>query len=150
MCIRDRLVAVDAGGQAGEAAGVPAALAARRLPFQIVASAERLVAGAGDDRDPLFRVGGEVVEYPVQFEMRIRMQRVVNLRARQRHDRDRALARDYRKFQVHVCSRGFFLWRGKFAPILACSRRPMPSNYAGNLRVTGRIPVSYTHLTLPT
>src|SRR4030088_1805148 len=86
----------------------PAALPPRRLPFQIVAGAERLVAGAGDDRDPLLGIGAEIVEHLVQFEMRIRMQRVVHFRPRQRHDRDRALARNYREFQVHVCSRGFF------------------------------------------
>ncbi len=77
----DRLVAVEARGEAGKAALVPAALAARRLPFQVVAGAERLVAGAGDDRDPLLGVGGEIVEHLVEFEMRVDMQRVVALRA---------------------------------------------------------------------
>ncbi len=98
----DRLVAVEAHGQAGKAALVPAALAARRLPFQVVAGAERLVAGAGDDRHPLLRIGAEIVEHLVQFEMRIDMQRVVHFRARQRHDGDRTLARDLGEFQVHV------------------------------------------------
>jgi hypothetical protein len=108
----DRLVAVEARGQAGKAALVPAALSARRLPFQVVAGAERLVAGAGDDRDPLLGIGGEIVEHLVELEMRVGMQRVVHFGARQRHDRDRALARHLGKFQVHVCSRRFFLWRG--------------------------------------
>src|ERR1700731_4522696 len=49
------------------------------LPFQVVAGAERLVAGTGDDRDPLLGIGGEVVEHLVQFEMCIGMQRVVHL-----------------------------------------------------------------------
>ena len=49
----------------------------------------------------------EVVEHLVEFEMRVGMQRVVHFRARQRHDRDRALARHLGKFQVHVCSRVF-------------------------------------------
>src|SRR5205085_5251652 len=57
---------------------------------------------------PLFGIGGEVVEDLLQFEMRIRMQRVVHFRTRQRHGRDRALARDYRKFQIHVCSPRLF------------------------------------------
>ena len=90
----DRFVAIEARGQSGESAGVPAALAAGGLPFQVVARAERLVAGAGNDRDPLFRIGGEIVEHLVQFEMRVGMQRVVNFGARQRHDGDRAFARD--------------------------------------------------------
>src|SRR5439155_14548250 len=49
----DRLVAVEPRGEAGEAALVPAALAAGGLPFQVVARTKGLVAGAGDDRDPL-------------------------------------------------------------------------------------------------
>src|SRR5207244_11569184 len=76
----DRLVAVEARGEAGEAALVPAALAARRLPFQVVAGAECLVAGAGDDRDPLLRIGGEIVKNLVELEMRVDMQRVVHFR----------------------------------------------------------------------
>jgi hypothetical protein len=36
------------------------------------------------------------------------MQRVVNFGARQRHDRDRAFARDLRESQIHVCPRRFF------------------------------------------
>ena len=90
----DRLVAVETHGEPGEAALVPAALAARRLPFQIVSGAKRLVASAGDDRDPLLGIGGEVVEHLVEFKMRVDMQRVVHFGARQRDDRDRALARD--------------------------------------------------------
>src|SRR5712664_798629 len=103
----DRLVAVEARSQSGESAGVRAALAAGGLPFQIVAGAERLVPGAGDDRYPLLRIGGKVVEYLVQFEMRVDMQRVINFGPRQRHDRDRSLARDLGEFQVHVGSRFF-------------------------------------------
>src|SRR5258706_1805672 len=100
----DRLVAVEARVQSGKPAGIPAALSPRRLPFQVVAGTKRLVAGAGDDRDPLLGIGGKIVEHLVQLEMRVGMQRVVNLGPRQRHDRDRGLARDLAKFQVHVCS----------------------------------------------
>ncbi|MHC2774080.1 hypothetical protein ACVIM7_003571 [Bradyrhizobium liaoningense] len=71
---------------------VPAALAARRLPLQVVAGAERLVARAGDDRDPLLGVGREIVKHFLQLEMRIGVQRVVDLGPRQRDDRDRPLA----------------------------------------------------------
>jgi hypothetical protein len=78
-----------------EVALVPAAFSPRRLPFQIVAGTERLVAGAGDDRHPLLRIGRKIVEHLVEFEMRIGMQRVVHFGPRQRHDRDRALARHF-------------------------------------------------------
>ena len=40
----DRLVAVEAHRQPAKAARIPAALAARRLPFQVVAGAERPIA----------------------------------------------------------------------------------------------------------
>ncbi len=89
----ERLVTVEARGQAGEARGVPAALAAgglvhlRSLPAQNAS-----VAGAGDDRHPLLGIAGEVVEHLVQLVMRIGVQCVVNLRTRQRHDGDRSLA----------------------------------------------------------
>ena len=119
----DRLVAVEARGEAGKAALVPAALAARRLPFQIVAGAERLVAGAGDDRDPLLGIGGEIVEHLVELEMRVDMQRVVHFRARQRDDRDRALARHLGEFQVHVCSRLIFCGE-EYWPRYSARRRP--------------------------
>jgi hypothetical protein len=33
--------------------------------------------------------------------MRVGMQRVVNFGARQRHDRDRAFARNFGEFQIH-------------------------------------------------
>src|SRR5260370_9840613 len=49
----DRLVAVEARGQPGKAAGIPAALSPPRLPFQVVAGTKRPVAGHGGDRDPL-------------------------------------------------------------------------------------------------
>src|ERR1700737_2497377 len=69
----------------------PAALPAAPLPLQIVAGAERLVAGAGDDRDPLLGIGGEIIEHLVEFEMRVDMQRVVHFRPAQVPDRDGAL-----------------------------------------------------------
>src|SRR6266436_2494493 len=137
----DRLVAVETRSQPGESAGVPAALAAGGLPFQIVAGAERLVPGAGDDRYPLLRIGGKVVEYLVQFEMRVDMQRVINFGPRQRHDRDRSLARDLGEFQVHVGSRCFFCGEEFMAWILAWPRLPIPSNYARRPRVTSHIPL---------
>src|ERR1700756_2634035 len=43
----------------------PPALPAGALPFQIVAGAKRLVAGSGDDRDPLLGVGREIVKHLV-------------------------------------------------------------------------------------
>ena len=66
----------------------------------------------------------------LQLEMRVGMQRVVHFGARQRHDRDRALARHLGEFQVHVCSHFDFLRRRILAGIVACARRPIPSNYA--------------------
>jgi hypothetical protein len=104
----DRLVAVEPRGEAGKAALVPAALASGSLPFQVVAGAERLVAGAGDDRDPLFGVGGKIVEHLVELEMRVDMQRIVHFGPRQRDDRDRTLARHLGEFQIHVGSRSIF------------------------------------------
>ncbi len=74
----DRLVEVKARGEARKAALVPAAFPGG-LRFQIVAGAKCLVAGAGDDRDPLLGVRGEIVKNPVELEMRINMQRVVKL-----------------------------------------------------------------------
>ena len=47
--------------------------------LQVVAGAERLVAGAGDDRDPQFRVGGERIEGVRQLLVGHRVQRVVHL-----------------------------------------------------------------------
>ena len=78
----------------------------------------------------------EIVEHLVELEMRVDMQRVVHLGARQRHDRDRALARHFGKFQVHVCSRRFFLWRGISPHAVAV---PMPSNYATAAALTSHI-----------
>src|SRR5262249_32469949 len=106
------------------------------LPFQVVAGAERLVAGAGHDRDPLVGIGGEIVKDLVELEMSIDMQRVVHFRPRQRHDRDRALARDLGKLQLHWSSREFFC--GAEWPILAVARRFVPSNYASRGRTTSR------------
>ncbi len=137
----DRLVAIEPRGEAGETALVPAALAACRLPLQVVAGAERLVAGAGDDRYPLLGVGGEIVEHLVELEMRVDMQRIVHFRPRQRDDRDRPLARHPGEFQVHVCSRFDFLRRRILATIIAPARRPMPSNYATRLRVPRPVPL---------
>ena len=77
----DRLVAIEPRGEAGEARSIPAALAAGGLPFQVVAGAERLVAGAGDDSHPLLGIGGEVVEDVVQLIMRVGVQCVVHFRA---------------------------------------------------------------------
>ena len=135
----DRLVAVEARGEAGEAALVPAALSARGLPLQIVAGAECLVAGAGDDRHPLLGIGGEIVEHLVELEMRVDVQRVVHLGARQRDDRDRALARYLDEFQIHVRSRCDFLWRRILTAILARGRCPGPRNYARHPRVPSPI-----------
>ncbi|MGY4426938.1 hypothetical protein ACVWY2_009387 [Bradyrhizobium sp. JR6.1] len=104
------------------------------LPFQVVAGAERLVAGAGDDRDPLLGIGGEVVEHLVELEMRVDMQRIVNLGPRQRHDGDGTLARHLGEFQIHVCSRRFSAAKN-MADILPPAPRSAPSNYATRPRV---------------
>src|ERR1700730_13968364 len=135
------LLEAQPGGRPGNSALVPAAFSPGRLPFQIVAGAKRLVAGAGDDRHPLLGIGAEIIEHLVELEMRIGMQRGVHFRTRQRHDRDRALARHLGEFQVHVCSRGFFSVVRNVAAILACSRRRWPPNYARRLRVTSDIPL---------
>src|SRR5262249_7989127 len=122
----DRLVAVEARGQSGEAALVPAAFATCRLPLEIVAGAKSLVAGAGDDRDPLLGVGAEIVEHLVELVMRFNMKRVVHFGSRQRHDRDRPLARDFGKFQLHRSSRELFY--GAEWLILTRARRSVPFN----------------------
>ena len=80
------LVEVVAVGEAAEALGrgmrPPARLGAQlRVILEVVAGRERLVAGAGDDRDPQLGIGGELVEDVRQLLVRHRVQRVVDLGA---------------------------------------------------------------------
>ena len=93
-----RLGQVEALRQPGETACRAFARAAGRLVFQVVAGGERLVAGAGDDRRPLFGVGGEIVEYRVELEMRRRVQRVVDFGPVDGHHRQPPLARHLQEF----------------------------------------------------
>ena len=79
----------------------------------------------------------EIVEHLVELEMRVDMQRVVDFRPRQRHDRDRSLARDLGKFQLHRSSPSIFLWRGMADPS-GSRAASVPSNYASEGRATSR------------
>ena len=66
------------GGDMRPPAGLGAQLG---VILEVVAGRERLVAGAGDDRDPQLGIGRELVEDVRQLLVRHRVQRVVDLRA---------------------------------------------------------------------
>ena len=90
----DRLEAVHSAGQSAEAAGHSAPQLAHMfgavlgLELQVVARAERLVAGAGHNRHPLVRVVLEGVEHLFHFPHRVGMQGVHDPRAIDRHGGD--------------------------------------------------------------
>ena len=81
--------------------------------LEVVAGAERLVAGAGDDGDPQVGVGGELVEGIRQLLVRHRVQRVVDLGTIDGDDQQVAVGLD-----LAVLAHGHFLPRG------CCTRTP--------------------------
>jgi hypothetical protein len=97
----DRLVAIETVREAGKAAGVPAALAALRLPLQIVTCRECPVACAGHDRDPLIGVLVEFVENAMHFKVHRRMHGIHHLGAIERDDGKRTLAVHLGEFIGH-------------------------------------------------
>jgi hypothetical protein len=56
------------------------------LYFEVVAGGESALAGAGDDADPQLGIGGELVPHPVEFPMRLAVQRIHDLRPIDRDD----------------------------------------------------------------
>jgi len=104
----------------------PSRAAAGRPAFQIVAGTERLIPGAGDDRDPLLRSAEKSSNILFQFEMRVDMQGVINF------GRDsvttvigplRVTLENFKSMFAPFlfCGEEFVAW------ILARSRRPIPS-----------------------
>ena len=87
----DRLVEIEAMGDAGEAVRPVRAAAAGGLHLQVVAGRERALAGAGDDADPQIVARGELVPHGGEFVVRIGVQRVQDLGPVQRDDADPAL-----------------------------------------------------------
>ena len=95
-----RLVEVEAVGEAAEALGrVDRALAGLGLDLgvvlEVVAGAEGLVAGAGDDGDPEVRVGLELVERLDHLLVRHGMAGVVDLGAVDRDNHQMAVGLDF-------------------------------------------------------
>ena len=96
-----RLVEVEAAGETAKAAaGMVDPRSAGRGDLQIVAGAEGALARARHDRDPLFRVGGEIVEDLGKFDMRRRVQRVHDFGPVERDDRQPPFALDLAELVV--------------------------------------------------
>ena len=99
--------------------------------FEVVAGAERLVAGAGDDGDPQLRVGAELVECLDQLLVRHRVARVVDLGAVDRDDHQAAVG-----FDLAVLTHAFLCFLGWRAAVYRRYRHTKEPNagYIDNCR----------------